>query len=119
VEHSHIIRLVRERKTAFEVCPTSNLQTGVVGQVDHHPVLDLHYLDIPITINTDDPAIHNCTLTDEYALAMQTFNVSMADLSKMIIRAAEVSFLPDGDKQQLIASLRRELGGSQYRGIYH
>lgn len=119
VEHSEIVKLVREKRVAFEVCPTSNIQTGVVGYLGHHPVLDLHYLDVPITINTDDPAIHGITLTDEYALAVQGLGLSLHDLHRIIIRAAEVSFLPPDEREQLINSLKRELGTSQYRGLWH
>lgn len=119
VEDSEVIKLARERQIAFEVCPTSNLQTGVVGYVGHHPVLDLHYLNIPITINTDDPAIHGVTLTDEYALAIQGLGMSQHDIHEIILRAAQVSFLPLPEREQLVQSLKRELGTSQYRGISH
>lgn len=119
VEDSEIVKLARERQIAFEVCPTSNIQTGVVGFVGHHPVLDLHYLNVPITINTDDPAIHGITLTDEYALAIQGLGMSQHDIHEIIIRAAQVAFLPDNEREPLVNSLKRELGTSQYRGISH
>lgn len=117
VEDSATMQLARQHRVYFEVCPTSNIQSGVVGLLAHHPLLDLHYLDMPITINTDDPAVSQTTLTDEYALAIQGMGMSLGDLREMIIRAAEAAFLSDAERQALITSLRRELGTDKYRGI--
>lgn len=117
VEDSEIVQLARQSGVYFEVCPTSNLQTGVVKWLGHHPVLDLHFLDMPITINTDDPAVHMTTLTDEYALAVQGMGISLKDIREMIINAARASFLPAEERQDLINSLRRELGTDRYRGL--
>ncbi|NJL95580.1 MAG: hypothetical protein HC915_18555 [Anaerolineae bacterium] len=112
------MQVARAARVVFEVCPTSNLQSGVVGFVGQHPVLDLRYLNIPITINTDDPTISNTTLTDEYALAVQGLGLDLHDLREMVINAARAAFLPEPEKQALIHSLRRELGTDRYRGLY-
>ena len=117
VEDSEIVQLARQRGVYFEVCPTSNLQTGVVKWLGHHPVLDLHYLDMPITINTDDPAVHMTSLTDEYALAVQGMGIKVKDIHEMIFNAARASFLPPDEKEDLLMSLRREIGTDRYRGL--
>ena len=56
VEDSRVVQLIVERQIPLEVCPTSNLHTGVVARLEHHPLIDLSYLKVPTTINTDDPA---------------------------------------------------------------
>lgn len=117
VEDSSTALLARERGIYFEVCPTSNIQTGVVGMLQHHPVLDMRFLDLPITINTDDPTVHQNTLTDEYALAVEVLGMTLRDIHTLIINAAKAAFLPDDHKHDLINSLRRELGTNKYRGL--
>lgn len=117
VEDSATATLAREKGIVFEVCPTSNVQTGVVGMLEHHPLVDMRFMDLPITINTDDPTVSQITLTDEYALAMQCLGIPMRDIHELIINAAKAAFLSEEDKQELIQSLRRELGTSRYRGL--
>jgi adenosine deaminase len=109
VEDSDVIQLARERRTVFEVCPTSNLQTGVVMCVQQHPLLDLHFLGLPVTINTDDPGVCNIVLTDEYVLAVERLGLSIQDLRKHIMTAAEAAFLPPAEKVVMVSALSREL----------
>lgn len=117
VEDSSTVQLARQNNVFFEVCPTSNIQTGVVRWAGHHPVLDLRYLDMPITINTDDPTVSQTTLTDEYALAVQGMGLTLDDIRGMLINAARAAFLSEEQRRDLIASLRHELATDRFKGI--
>jgi hypothetical protein len=66
------------------VCLTSNLQTGVVRLLLHHPLADLLYLDLRVTLNTDDPSVSDTTLTDEYQLALEALRLPPARLGQLI-----------------------------------
>ena len=102
LENSEILQLVRDRETAFEVCLTSNLQTGVVHQMDHHPLVDMLDVGLLATINTDDPSISNCTLTDEYEIALKRLKIGYPTLRQMILTAANSTFLPPAERQALV-----------------
>ena len=102
LENSEILRLVRDRQTAFEVCLTSNLQTGVVHQMNHHPLVDMLDVGLNATINTDDPSISNCTLTDEYEIALNKLNIGYSALRHSIVTAANAAFLPHDQQQALV-----------------
>jgi adenosine deaminase len=58
--------LAHERGTAFEVCVTSNYQTGVVQPFEVHPIMKMVKAGLNVTIGTDDPPISQITLTEEY-----------------------------------------------------
>ena len=103
LENSEILQLVREREIAFEVCLTSNLQTGVVYQMDHHPLVDMLDVGLLGTINTDDPSISNSTLTDEYTIAMNRLKIGYPALRQTILTAANSAFLPKAQRQALVA----------------
>lgn len=103
VEDSITLQTAIENKVYFEVCPTSNLQTGVVTRLDQHPLLDLYYLKAHVTINTDDPCIHNITLTDEYALLVQGLGLPLPYVRTCILNSIACSFLPQPDKDDLLA----------------
>ena len=75
-----LMRELRERDIPLEVCITSNLVTGVVRRIEDHPVRRLFDAGVPVTLNTDDPAMFGCTLTGEYALAARVFGFSEAEL---------------------------------------
>jgi adenosine deaminase/aminodeoxyfutalosine deaminase len=80
VEDAALLRHLRDRGIPLEVCITSNVATGAVASLAAHPVRRLFDAGVPITLNTDDPAIFATTLSGEYALAARQFGFSNADL---------------------------------------
>ena len=109
IENSDVLRLVRDRGVTLEICPTSNLQTRVILVMGHHPLPDLYRLGVKVTVNTDDPSVSDTTLTDEYCLVIAGMGMSLDDLKRMVMTAAEAAFLPPGEKAALIARFRAEL----------
>lgn len=109
MENSRIVKLVLERRPAFEVCLTSNLQTGVVHQMDHHPLVDMLDLGLLATINTDDPAVSDLTLTDEYQIAVDVLGLDYQILRTSILTAAAAAFLPENGRQRLVTKFEKLL----------
>lgn len=110
IEDSRVLQLVRERKATLEVCPTSNMQSGVVHELSQHPLIDLTYLGIPTTINTDDPSISNITLTDELMLAHVGLGLPLPAIKSNILNAAQDAFLPEEQREALVSEFRTSLG---------
>jgi adenosine deaminase len=109
IENSDVVRFVRERGIALEICPTSNLQSGVVSSPSHHPLADLLDLGIAITINTDDPSISNIDLTDEYVLAVSKLGLTIDNLKQAILNAARAAFLQPDERGELVAWFEQAL----------
>lgn len=105
IEDSSVIKLVRDSGATLEICPTSNLQTGVIHLMGHHPLPDLYRLGLKVTINTDDPSISDTTLTDEYRLVVAGMGLGLDDLRRMIQNAVDAAFLPPQDKALLAERL--------------
>jgi adenosine deaminase/aminodeoxyfutalosine deaminase len=74
---------LREHDIPLEICVTSNLVTGVVKSLEEHPVRRLYDAGVPITLNTDDPAMFRCTLEGEYRLAAERFGFTETELRKI------------------------------------
>ena len=109
LEDPQVVALVRERGTAFEVCPTSNYQTGGVTSLAAHPLARMVNAGVTVTINTDDPAISQITLTNEYRVACAELKLSRQALQACILAAARASFLPPGEREKLVNTLGLEL----------
>ncbi len=109
IENSWVLKLIQERAVALEVCLTSNLQTGVVHSISHHPLVDMLDLNILATLNTDDPCVSNLTLTDEYEVAMQDLGLPYQQLRRMVLNAAATAFLPPDGRLRLISHFKNVL----------
>lgn len=109
VSDHEVIQLVRRENVALEICLTSNQQTGSVRSLHNHPIKDFLQMDVPVTLNTDDPTISNIVLTDEYEIAMKQVGLGYKDLRAMTLTAIQASFLPDKDRQRLYKHFSRLL----------
>jgi aminodeoxyfutalosine deaminase len=75
VEDPELMRRLSEEDIPLEVCITSNVRTGAVPSLNLHPVRRLYDAGVPITINTDDPALFSTSLREEYAIARDSFGL--------------------------------------------
>jgi adenosine deaminase len=109
VEDGYTTVLAREHGTAFEVCVTSNYQTGVVKSLAAHPLKEMIEKGLNVTLNTDDPSISQIALTDEYRLAVEDLHLSFDTLKQRILAAAGAAFLPEAEKKKIVDALAKEL----------
>ena len=109
LEDEAVAALARERGTAFEVCITSNYQSGVVESLEAHPLMKMLEAGLNVTINTDDPSISRISLSHEYYTACQELAMSQSTLKERIVAAARAGFLPEDDKGKLVKQLEKDL----------
>jgi len=109
MEDPDTVALARERGTAFEVCVTSNYQTGVVQSLQEHPLMKMLNAGLNVTLGTDDPSISQITLADEYQRACEDLGVEHKILKERILAAAQASFLPEAERDELAEQLGKEL----------
>lgn len=110
IEDDAVVALAAERQTTFEVCITSNYQSGVVADLGRHPLASMLNQGIRATINTDDPSVSRITLSHEYHTASD-LGLPLDVLKQCLLTAAEASFLPEAERAQLVARLKKELSG--------
>ncbi|MGB5965454.1 MAG: hypothetical protein WBF77_07385 [Sulfurimonadaceae bacterium] len=61
-----LMAYIKEKDVCIEVCPISNRLTGAVKDNDDHPVVEFLKNEVPFVICSDNPAIHNKTINDDY-----------------------------------------------------
>ncbi len=108
MEDPDVVALARERETTFEVCITSNYQSGVVANLGNHPFPRMLDAGLNATLNTDDPSISQIVLSNEYRLAAEQLGVPLAEIRERIFAAARASFLPEDEREALLKSLQAE-----------
>ena len=69
VEDRGLLAELAGRGTVLDVCPFSNLRTGVVQSLDEHPLPQLVAAGVRCSISTDDPAMFETDLTRDYEAA--------------------------------------------------
>jgi adenosine deaminase len=105
----NIVALAKERGTVFEVCVTSNYQSGVVRSLPTHPLPKMMAAGLQVTLNTDDPSVSRITLSHEYQHVCEQLKMPISLLKQSVLRAARASFLPEDEKKQFVEGIQKEL----------
>jgi adenosine deaminase len=105
VEDPRLIDYLVERQIPLEVCPTSNVRTGVVPGWDTHPARHLIESGAMVTLNTDDPTLFHTTLAREYQAVENHFSLDESDLRRISCAAIEASWAPEPTKVALAQQL--------------
>lgn len=90
-----------DRQIPLEMCPISNVRTGVVASLADHPIRMYKQRGLLVTINTDDPAMFQTSLAHEYRELCRVHEFERADILAFIADAVAASWLADEKKSSL------------------
>lgn len=93
VEDPALVAHLAARQIPLEVSITSNVRTGAVESFEKHPVRQLFDAGVPVILNTDDPALFDCTLGGEYELAARQFGFTGAELQQIAANGFRYAFV--------------------------
>jgi aminodeoxyfutalosine deaminase len=71
IEDQELVRELADRRVVLDVCPISNVRTGAVPSLAHHPLPELVSAGVVCSLSTDDPAMFGTDLSAEYAAAAE------------------------------------------------
>ena len=111
IEDPALVAYLADHAIPLEVCPTSNLRLGVYASFAEHPLRALHAAGVPITVNTDTPAMFGTTISAELSLLETPFGLDLASIDEILLNGARASFLPADRKAALVATFQAELAG--------
>lgn len=107
IEDPALVAELAERGIVLEVCPTSNVATGVFASYDDHPLGALREAGVRLTLGSDDPPYFGCSIGTEYAVARERLGLDEGKLQDMTLTAVEGAFADDGLKRALLAKISR------------
>ncbi len=93
-----------ETQLPLELCPLSNVRTGVVKSIEGHPAHKLFERGLFITINSDDPKMFGNSLAQEYCLLEERLGFSRPELRSLILNAISASWLSSERKTEMSAA---------------
>ena len=100
-EEPALVEHLVAHRIPVEMCPVSNVRTGVVPSLREHPIRRYVSAGMVVSVNTDDPKMFQTRLADEYRLLEQECGFSRAEIRALILSAIRAAWLPEGRKASL------------------
>ena len=108
-EDGDLLNYVNDHRIPIECCPSSNIQTSAVKDLESHPFK--FYLDfgIRVTVNTDNRLITDTTVTKELKILSQQFKLTARDIRNILVGGFKSAFLTFHDRAQLVRKVQNEI----------
>ena len=102
-EDPGLVEHLGETGIALEVCPTSNVHTGAVRALAHHPLAALLRAGVRVSLSSDDPTFFDTDIVREYEQARDALGLDDDELLGLARAGFEVAFLADDERAALLA----------------
>jgi adenosine deaminase len=93
---------IRDSRIPLELCPTSNVNTGVVDSIAEHPIGMLRRLRFRVTVNTDNRLMSDTSMTNEMQQLADAFGWGLDDFEWLSVNAMKSAFAPFPERLKLI-----------------
>lgn len=103
-----LIKHLKERNITVEACPTSNVKTGFVSGLNHHPIRRFFDYGLSVTVNSDDPTMFGTDMNREYLQLHKALGFTTPELFRLSLNAVDSSFLPETQKKGMHDSFIKE-----------
>lgn len=105
-QHQEDLAFLRQRGTHLEICPTSNVHTGVVPSVAAHPIAELWRCGLSLSFHTDNRLMSRVSASSEALNLVEQTPLGWGDLQAMGLAAARASFLSEPLRRRAEEALR-------------
>jgi adenosine deaminase len=106
IEDPELVSHLAKERIPLELCPLSNVRTGVVPALASHPLRRFVDAGIPVSVNTDDPLFFGNSLADELAGAQRVHRFTRDEIRGLIASTIEASWLDAAGKAKLLKEFR-------------
>lgn len=98
--------LAKSRPILIEICLNSNRLLYKVP-INDHSFRSYLAEGLKMSLNTDDGGIFETTITDEFAAAVQAFDLTWQQVEELCENSLLYAFCSDRDKKELLATWKR------------
>ncbi|MEO5986037.1 MAG: adenosine deaminase [Candidatus Limnocylindria bacterium] len=89
-----LLQLLRARDITLDMCPTSNVQAGIVARLDAHPIAELHRAGVSVTLSTDDRTVTGITLSEELSRVATALSLTADEVAAVALNGFARAFAP-------------------------
>jgi adenosine deaminase len=101
-----LVARIIDRGIALTVCPTSNVRIGLVDSIAAHPVMAMRDAGLLVTLNSDNAAMFDVDLADEYCGVHDAFGCSIEELENFSFAGIDACWADEPTKAQMRVSFR-------------
>jgi len=105
IQDEKLLQELKARRAPLELCPTSNVRTGVCPLFSAHPLRRLFDQGLLVSLNSDDPAFFGSDLANEYLLAHTEQGFTRDELRQLAANSIHSSFLSEETKSLWLARI--------------
>jgi len=109
IEDAVLVEEIAERGITLEVCPGSNIATGIYPSREAHPLRALRDAGVRVTLNSDDPPYFATSVGREYDQAAREMHLVDEELRDITLAAIDAAFVDDGAKRALRERAKHDL----------
>ena len=95
IEDDALVEYLIRHEIPLEICPTSNMQTRVFGDMDEYPLKELFLMGVHTTLNTDNRTVSDTNLKSEREFAKKYCRMTDEELDAMKEYSYQAAFLKD------------------------
>ncbi len=107
-EDGDLLNYVNDHRIPLEICLSSNLQTGVISDYEHHPLRFYYDYGLRVTVNTDNRLISDTTVTKELSIASRHLSFTFDEIRNLVVFGFKSTFLPYHRKVKMLnAALKK------------
>jgi len=100
-EDSNLMEYLNRERIAIEMCPVSNLRTGVISSMKNHPIRDFFDKGLFVNVNSDDPSLFHTDLNNEYIQLHEHLGFTLPELFQISLNGVDAAFVNQRRKSQL------------------
>ena len=101
VEDAALVTELMEEEVTLECCPISNVQTKAVASIEVHPIKELLYRGLKVTVNTDNRTVSQTTIAKEIQFLRDNLGLTVEEERQLYLNAAESAFLTQKEREGL------------------
>jgi adenosine deaminase len=102
VRLGRLAAILRDKRIPLELCPSSNVHSGVVDSIAEHPFDLLARARFRVTINTDNRLMSDTSMSREMYRLAEAFGYGWSDLERFTINAVKSAFIGFDERLAII-----------------
>ncbi len=105
VEDPVLVGTLNQKQIPIEMCPLSNVRTGVIPGLGEHPIRRFFEEGLLVSVNTDDPKMFDTDLETEYTELVAVLDFERAEIIQLLANAVRSAWCDESKKDELLSEL--------------